>query len=220
MNFITTIIKIETEEVKFMYRRQEIKMSSYGKARTRFGIRQITIVGMMSAVSVVLGLTGYGFIPLPTAKATIMHIPVIIGAVLEGPLVGAVIGLIFGLFSIFQNITTPSLLSFAFLNPLVSVLPRILIGITSYYSYRILHKKNEPISIGIAAAVGTITNTVGVLTMIYILYAERYAEAIGKSAEIAAKAIYGIALTNGVPEVIIAILVTVPAVLAIKKIRK
>jgi uncharacterized membrane protein len=195
-------------------------MTSFGKAKTRFGIRQITIVGMMSAVSVVLGLTGYGFVPLPAAKATIMHIPVIIGAILEGPVVGAVIGLIFGLFSIFQNITTPSLLSFAFINPLVSVLPRILIGITSYYSFRILLKKNEPLSIAIGAAVGTITNTAGVLTMIYILYAARYAEVIGKSADIAAKAIYGIALTNGIPEMIIAILVTVPAVLAIKKIRK
>ena len=74
----------------------------------------------------VLGLTGYGFIPLPGAKATIMHIPVIIGSIIGGPMVGMTIGFIFGIFSIMQNITTPNILSFAFINPLVSVLPRVL----------------------------------------------------------------------------------------------
>ena len=83
--------------------------------------RQIAVIGMLSSISIVLGLTGYGFIPLPIARATIMHIPVIIGAILEGPVVGMLIGLIFGIFSIFQNIANPSLLSFAFFNPLVSV---------------------------------------------------------------------------------------------------
>lgn len=189
-------------------------------ASKKFGLKQITTIGMLSAISVVLGLTGYGFIPFPIAKATIMHIPVIIGAVLEGPIVGVLVGLIFGLFSIFQNITNPNLLSFAFINPLVSVLPRILIGLTSYYSYKIFSKKNNTLGISIAAATGTITNTVGVLTMIYLLYAARFAEVRGISVNIAAKTIYGIALTNGVPEVIIAVIVTVPIVTAVRKIRK
>lgn len=189
-------------------------------ASKKFGLKQITTIGMLSAISVVLGLTGYGFIPLPIAKATIMHIPVIIGAVLEGPIVGVLVGLIFGLFSIFQNITNPNLLSFAFINPLVSVLPRILIGLTSYYSYKIFSKKNITLGISIAAATGTITNTVGVLTMIYLLYAARFAEVRGISVNIAAKTIYGIALTNGVPEVIIAVIITVPIVTAVRKIRK
>ena len=51
--------------------------------KTNFSVRQITMVGMLSAISIFLGLTGLGFIPIPPVKATIMHIPVIIGAIVE-----------------------------------------------------------------------------------------------------------------------------------------
>lgn len=189
-------------------------------ASKKFGTRQIAVTGMLSAISIVLGITGYGFIPLPIAKATIMHIPVIIGAILEGPLVGAAIGLMFGVFSIFQNILAPNVLSFAFINPLVSVLPRVLIGITSYYCYRFMVGKYQPLKIGIGAAIGSLTNTFGVLTMIYLLYAARYAEIKQISFATTAKVIYGIALTNGIPEAVIAVLITIPVVLAVKKVRK
>jgi uncharacterized membrane protein len=191
------------------------------KKASRLSTRQITIVGMLSAISIILGITGYGFIPLPIAKATIMHIPVIIGAILEGPIVGALTGLIFGLFSIFQNITSPNILSFAFINPLVSVLPRVLIGITSYYCYKLVFKNNSLLKIGLSAAIGSLTNTLGVLSMIYLIYAARFAEARGIDPHTAAKVIYGIGLTNGIPEAIISIIIVVPVILAVKRtIRK
>lgn len=186
----------------------------------RFGTRQIAVVGMLSAVTIVLGSTGLGFIPLPTAKATIMHIPLIIGAIVEGPIVGAIIGLIFGLFSIFQNITNPNLLSFAFINPLVSVLPRVLIGITSYYAYSLFAKRSTTLGIGVGAAVGALTNTVGVLSMIYFLYAAQFAAARGIDPATTAKVIYGIALTNGIPEAIVAVVIVTPIAVAIKRVLK
>ncbi|MBU3177120.1 ECF transporter S component [Clostridium estertheticum] len=182
--------------------------------------RELTTIGMLSAVCVVLGLTGYGFIPLPGAKATIMHIPVIIGSIIGGPIVGMTIGLIFGVFSIIQNITAPNILSFAFINPLVSVLPRVLIGLTSYYVYKLSFGRNENLRIGLATVIGSLTNTFGVLTMVYILYAAKFAVSKGIDPSIAAKTIYGIAIINGVPEAIIATIITIPVILAIKKIRK
>jgi uncharacterized membrane protein len=188
--------------------------------KKRIGTRQLTIVGMLSAISVVLGLTGYGFIPLPFAKATIMHIPVIIGAIIEGPIVGVLIGLIFGIFSILQNIMAPNILSFALINPLVSVLPRILIGLTSYYFYTLFKSKKEGVRIIVATVIGSLTNTFGVLTMIYVLYAARYAQAKGISSSATAKAIYSIALINGIPEALIAVTISVPVILAVKKIKK
>jgi uncharacterized membrane protein len=154
------------------------------------------------------------------AKATIMQLPVIIGAILEGPVVGISVGMIFGLFSIFQNLMNPTILSFAFLNPLVSVLPRMLIGVTAYYSYKIPFIKNQIVRIGIGAAVGALTNTVGVLGMIYVLYAAQYAHAEKIAVNTAANAIFGIALMNGVPEAVVAVVVTVPAVLAVRKVLK
>ena len=175
---------------------------------------------MLSAICVVLGLTGYGFIPLPGAKATIMHIPVIIGSIIGGPMVGMTIGLIFGIFSIMQNIITPNILSFAFINPLVSVLPRVLIGLTSYYVYKLTFIKKDSLRIGLATVIGSLTNTFGVLTMIYILYAAKFAVSKGIDPSIAAKTIYGIAVINGVPEAIIATIITIPVILSIKKIKK
>ncbi|MCB2343133.1 ECF transporter S component [Clostridium estertheticum] len=181
---------------------------------------ELTTIGMLSAVCVVLGLTGYGFIPLPGFKATIMHIPVIIGSIIGGPIVGMTIGLIFGVFSVIQNITAPNILSFAFINPLVSVLPRVLIGLTSYYVYKLSFGKNENLRIGLATVIGSLTNTFGVLTMVYILYAAKFAVSKGIDPSIAAKTIYSLAIINGVPEAIIATIITIPVILAIKKIRK
>lgn len=186
----------------------------------RTGTRQLAVVGMLSSICIILGMTGYGFVPLPTAKATIMHIPVVIGAILEGPIVGMTIGLIFGLFSIFQNITAPNILSFAFLNPLVSVVPRVLIGLTAYYAYRLIKTDNQMIRIGAGAAVGALTNTVGVLSMLYLLYAAEFAKARGINPETVLKVVYGIATVNGIPEAIISVIITVPIVLAIKKARR
>jgi uncharacterized membrane protein len=186
----------------------------------RFVIRQLAVVGILASISIMLGLTGYGFIPLPMAKATIMHIPVIIGAILEGPLVGVAVGLIFGIFSIFQNMTTPNALSFAFLNPLVSVLPRVLIGVTAYYSYRLFAGRKDTLGIGIGAAVGSLTNTFGVLGMIYVVYAADFAAARGINSDAVLKVIYTIALMNGLPEAIISILIAIPVILAVKKARK
>ncbi len=200
----------ETEEIR------EAKKAAKPK---RLGTRQITTIGMLSAVSIVLGMTGIGYIPLPMAKATIMQIPVIIGAILEGPIVGMFVGLIFGLTSIFQNITSPNILSFALINPLVSVLPRILIGVAAYYCFR-LPFKNLAVKIGVGAAAGSLINTFGVLSAIYFLYAAGYAEAKGISIDTTAKVIYGIAVTNGLPEAVVAVIITVPIVLAVRKVLK
>lgn len=195
-------------------------MENKSKRAPFLGVRQITTAGMLSAISIILGLTGYGFVPLPLAKATIMHIPVIIGAILEGPKVGMLIGFMFGAFSLIQNIMSPNLLSFAFLNPLVSVLPRILIGLTAYYSYRLVKSRNENLRIAAAAAIGSMTNTAGVLGMIYVLYAAQYAEAKGISVSLAAKTIFGVAYMNGIAEAVVAAIITVAVVLSVKKFRK
>lgn len=189
-------------------------------SRRVFGTRQMTIVGMLSSITVILGLTGYGFIPLPMAKATIMHIPVVIGAILEGPLVGLMVGLLFGLFSIFQNMTAPNILSFAFLNPLVSVLPRVMIGLTAYYCYKLMPVKNEGLKIAVGAAVGSLTNTVGVLGMIYLLYAADFAAARGIDPATVFAVVSGIAVTNGLPEAILSAMIAVPVIIMVKKARR
>ena len=91
----------------------------------KIGTRKMVIAGMLGAVTIVLGATGLGFIPIPNlaGRATIMHIPVILAAILEGPVVGAFTGFIFGLYSFL----TPTGAIPA--DPIVRILPRILIGV-------------------------------------------------------------------------------------------
>ena len=124
-------------------------------------VRRIVISGILAAIAILLGVTRLGFIPVPniSGNATIMHVPVIIGAVMEGPIVGLLVGGIFGIFSFLQA-TVP-----IFKDPLVSVLPRLFIGVTAYYSYAAFKNQNEYVALTVAAVIGTLTNTVGVLGM-------------------------------------------------------
>jgi len=190
--------------------------------------KRLVTISLLSGISFVLGFTPLGFIPIPPANATTMHIPVIIGAILEGPVAGMVIGLIFGVSSIIQALLRPNILSFAFVNPLVSVLPRILIGLVSYYSYRLafklfssnkekVSKWRDSVSVGVSAALGTLTNTAGVLGMMYLLFADRIATAMGVAKEAVGGVVLAIGLTNGIPEIIIAVLITVGVIRAVKR---
>ena len=47
--------------------------------QTFMSIRELTISGLLAGITIFLGLTGYGFIPLVVMNATILHIPTIIG---------------------------------------------------------------------------------------------------------------------------------------------
>lgn len=130
----------------------------------KFSTRKIVVSGMLGGITIVLGATGLGFIPVPNlaGKATIMHVPVILAAILEGPIVGAFTGFIFGLYSFL----TPAGVVPA--DPLVRILPRILIGITSYYTYALFRKRAKLGAI-MAAIVGTLTNTVGYLGLAVLM---------------------------------------------------
>ncbi|MCX7682882.1 MAG: ECF transporter S component [Anaerolineae bacterium] len=167
-----------------------------------FPVRKIVTSGVLAAIAILLGWTRLGFIPVPTAAghATIMHVPAIIGGIMEGWMVGGIVGTIFGLFS-FINATVP-----LFKDPLVAILPRIFIGITPYFVYTGLKKINEYLALVIAAAVGTLTNTVLVLSMAVLrgYMAPGVALTVG--------------VTHGVPEIIVAAIITVAVVVAWKRI--
>ncbi len=184
--------------------------------------RKLTIIGMLGAISVVLGFTPIGFIPLGVANVTTMHIPVIIGAIVEGPFVGAMVGLIFGISSLIKSFMTPTPISFIFLNPMISVVPRVLIGILTYYFFAIAKKliKNEKMVLLLSGAFGTLVNTVFVLGTAYAIYAQKIVEALGLPDGGAFAFLMGIATTNGIPEMIVASLITAASVTALRKIIK
>lgn len=127
-----------------------------------FTTSRIVTAAVLVALTIILGVVpGIGFIPLPnaTGSATIEHIPTILGSVLEGPLVGMVTGLTFGILS-FTRATLP-----LFKDPLVSVLPRIIIGLTPWLVFMGLKRIQLDVAAGAAGFVGSATNTVLVLSI-------------------------------------------------------
>ena len=186
--------------------------------------RYMALLAMFCGVLLVMGVTGIGFIPLPVIKATTMHIPVILGAVLLGPAAGAVLGGVFGLCSIWANTTSPGLLAFAF-SPFMTTegLPgvlkslwialgcRILLGIIAGYLWKILNRliKKDYIALPLTGMIATICHTILVMGSIYLLLAQQYAQA----KNVALSAVFGLVMgtvtASGIPEAIAAaVLVT------------
>jgi uncharacterized membrane protein len=128
-------------------------------------VRQIVIAGILGGIAIFLGATQLGFIPVPnvSGRATILHIPAIVGGALEGPVVGALAGLIFGIFSWLDPIVPP------LRNPLVSILPRIPIGIVSWFVFVSLRRTSVDLASVVAGLLGSFTNTVGVVGMAVLL---------------------------------------------------
>ena len=193
--------------------------------RKKMDTRYMATLAMFCGILLVMGATGIGFIPLPVIKATTMHIPVILGAILLGPAAGAVLGGVFGLCSIWANTTSPGLLDFAF-SPFMTTegLPgvlkslwialgcRILLGVIAGWLWRGLKivLKQDYLALPVMAAVSTICHTILVMGSIYLLLAQQYAQA----KNVAITAVFGLVMgtvtASGIPEAIIAaVLVTV-----------
>ena len=141
--------------------------SRSGGRDSMFGlsVRQIVIAGILGGIAIFLGATRLGFIPVPNlaGNATILHVPVILGGALEGPVVGTIVGLIFGVFSFIQA-EVPF-----FRNPLVSILPRLLIGVVAWAAFVGLKNVSLDLASAVSGVLGSLTNTVGVLGMAVLL---------------------------------------------------
>ena len=193
--------------------------------RKKMDTRYMATLAMFCGILLVMGATGIGFIPLPVIKATTMHIPVILGAVLLGPAAGAVLGGVFGLCSIWANTTSPGLLAFAF-SPFMTTegLPgvlkslwialgcRILLGVIAGWLWKGMKRvlKQDYLALPVTAAIATISHTILVMGSIYLLLAQQYAQA----KNVAITAVFGLVMgtvtASGIPEAIIAaVLVTV-----------
>jgi uncharacterized membrane protein len=128
-------------------------------------VRKAVVAGALAAVSVALFLTPFGYIPwFSGASLTVMHVPAIIGAVLEGPFVGAVVGAIFGATSLVKAATAPQgPIDLFFTNPLLAVLPRLLVGLVAWGVFAAFRGKARPLAAALAGVAGSLTNSILVL---------------------------------------------------------
>lgn len=191
--------------------------------------QKMVLTAAFAAIIIVMANVPFlGYIPLGFMKATTLHIPVIIGAVLMGPASGAFLGFIFGLTSFLQATFQPSVTSFCF-SPFYSVgdfhgnfyslivcfVPRILIGVVAYFVFAALmkvlkgkRKVKETIALPIAGVLGSMTNTILVMGGIYVFFGEQYMAATSKVGALFG-VIMAVVVGNGIPEAIVcAVLVT------------
>ena len=189
----------------------------------RVSVHTLAITSIFVAMTLFLAFTPIGMIRLPLVSFTIAHIPAIVAAVTIGLFPGLVVALTFGLASLFLAATSASnLLDPFFVNPLISILPRLLIPVTAHYTYRLITRlcKNlhngSKISAGVAVVVGNLTNTFGVYSMLYLIYAREILEKSGKPA---LTLIIGALSTTTVFKTIGIVIIATPIIYAVNKTR-
>ena len=192
----------------------------------------------IAIIAIMTFIPNVGYINLIVIKATLLHVPVIVGSIVLGPKNGAVLGATFGLTSLINNTINPSLLSFAFSpfyslggvggnfwSVVIALVPRILVGVVPYYVYigimkLLRYKKGSRFfAIPVAAIVGTMTNTLLVMNLIYFCFKEELAAAKEVAIDAVYDVILGIIAANGLPECIVAVVIGTAVSMALLKIQ-
>lgn len=179
--------------------------------------KNLVLLSLFIAIEVVMSNVPFlGFIPIGALRATTLHIPVIIAGIVIGKNQGAYVGLVFGLCSLFTNTITPTVSSFIF-SPFISgsffsliivLVPRILIGYISGLIYEIMKNKNETFAIISGAFLGGLTNTILVLSGIYLIFAQQYATMLNMDVDALLPYILGIVSTQGLLEAILGTIIS------------
>ena len=205
----------------------ESNQTAGAQAGSRYSTMSMVQVAIFGAIICIMAFTPFlGYIPLGFTRATIIHVPVIIASLLMGPKKGGVLGFLFGLTSFINNTMNPTPTSFVF-TPFYSVagvsggigsviicfIPRILVGILPFYVYKLVlrfsgekARKRGISSVGLilAGISGALVNTLLVMNLIFVFFREAYAAAN----DVAVSAVYTFILSvigiNGVPEAIVA----------------
>lgn len=264
---------------------------------------ELVLTALFTAIIVIMAFTPLGYIPLVVINATIIHIPVILGALFLGPKKGAFLGFVFGFTSFINNTfkaVTPSAFVFSpvlaanlvgvsgiFKSLYICFMPRILVGVVPYFVYLGLHrllkdgskvwrlavnlaaalilggacgaflnrmlqdklngsacrtvslatgigvgillfavlsltarkKASTNIALAYAGLAGAFTNTLLVMSGIFILYKDAYAQALGIAGEAVFDTIMGIISFNGVVEAVVAAIIAAGVGLALLRVK-
>ena len=146
------------------------------KNQKSFSARRLVVAGMLAAMIVMLDVTGIGMLNIGLGAAvTLFSLPVLVGVMAEGLSVGLLMGGAFGVISFARAFSSPEPLAPLFMNPLVSIAPRLLIPVVAWLVLKAMHPlvsqggKKRALARGIAALAGSLTNTVLVLSMAFLM---------------------------------------------------
>ena len=192
--------------------------------------KTLGLVQMAIMIALIFVLVFFVNITIGPLNITLAMIPVCIGSILFGAKKGAMLGFCFGLAQFLKNTMMPGVVSFVFTpfysvgdihgngwSVVISFLPRILVGVVPYFVFVGLYnlfkktKTAKTVALGVAGASAAVTNTVLVLSGIYIFFGDAYASTLGDAFNVL---ISGTILTNAIPETIVCTL-TIPAVCSV-----
>jgi uncharacterized membrane protein len=177
----------------------------------RLSTYDLAVAGVFGALAIVLAFTPLGLIPVPniSGSATSLHLPAIVAGVLAGPIVGGLVGLVLAIAS--WSLYSATFIALANGNVLVALLaaflPRILIGVLAYFAYRPL-RRWPALAAGVAGVVGSLTNTAGVLGVLYAL------------GTFPVELLVPILSMNVPIEIALALIITIPVVVALRAVGK
>ena len=260
---------------------------------------ELVLTALFTAIIVIMAFTPLGYIPLLVINATIIHIPVILGALFLGPKKGAFLGFVFGLTSFINNTFNPATASAFVFSPVIAYnvagvagifkslyicfVPRILVGVVPYFIYILIRnalkseqkavrvvvnalaslilfisvraflirllpetlsalvctlialvagaalmavltvsgskKGSANIALAYAGLAGAFTNTLFVMSGIFILYKEAYAKAVGVAGEVVLDVIMGVVTFNGIVEAVVAAIIVAGVGFALTKVK-
>ena len=81
---------------------EKVETLNVGKARSKYDVKYMVRMAVLVAILLFLEATGLGMIKTPGLEFTIMQVPVLIGAIVMGPMAGAVLGGVFGVISFWE----------------------------------------------------------------------------------------------------------------------
>lgn len=192
-------------------------------------LRSMLQLTMFAAIIMIMAIAPFlGYIPLtPTIRATTIHIPVILGAMLLGPRSGALLGALFGLTSLISNTLSPNITSFVFTpfyqvgevggnawSLVICFVPRILAGVVAgvLFQWMARYDSRKVAACMISAVAGSLTNTIFVMGGIYLFFGQSYANAMDIPYHMLLSMIIGVIMVNGMLEALVAaVLVTLVA---------
>lgn len=152
------------------------------KRQNYFTVGRMVYLAVLTAIIILLEITGLGLIKTPSGlELTIMHIPVIVGAIILGPSAGAILGGIFGLISLLECIIGKSAFGAILfgINPfyafIVCIPTRILMGWLCGLIFKAIHNARSEFmskvaSFAIAGISGALLNTMFFMAALILLF--------------------------------------------------
>lgn len=185
--------------------------------------KELTLNALFIAMTILLAVVpNLGMITVGPVSITIMHIPVIVAGLVLGFKSGVLNATVFGISALLIAATRPTgVLDVLFVNPLVSVLPRVIFGISIGVIAGVMDKftKSFAVKATVTAILSTLIHTICVVGAMY------YAGIGSGNPEIAAVfstnvlAFIGtVLMANGILEMVASALIAVPTSIVLRKI--